>query len=274
MAIDSSIKIKAGKGEGGKMKGHQIISKVNLGIRQTAKKYGYDLTIRRINTIEEKKIYAPIRVQATYNPWNENKQFTETYNKIKNNTTLDKARLYTLWELTKQVKNMEGSIIEIGCWKGGSGAIIAKSAEQAKIKETIYLIDTFKGCVKITNKDKYYKGGEHSDATKEEVEKLAKETQLNKIKVLQGIFPEETEKEIKSFKFRLAHIDVDTYQSAKDTTNYILPKLVKGGIMIYDDYGFMGTQGVTEYIKELKAKEKEAVLLIYNLNGQGIIIKR
>jgi len=51
-----------------------------------------------------------------------------------------------------------------------------------------------------------------------------------------------------------------------------MPKLVKNAVVIFDDYGFQGTQGVTKYVNELIDNSNE-FLSIYNLNGHVILIK-
>ena len=44
-------------------------------------------------------------------------------------------------------------------------------------------------------------------------------------------------------RFRLAHIDVDVYQSAADVLDWVWPRLSPGGVVVFDDYGFPATPG-------------------------------
>jgi O-methyltransferase len=67
------------------------------------------------------------------------------------------------------------------------------------------------------------------------------------------------------------HIDVDVYQSAKDIVDWIWDKLVVGGIIVFDDYGFPTCTGVTKYVNEQDGKPDR--LIIYNINGHAIMIK-
>ena len=39
-------------------------------------------------------------------------------------------------------------------------------------------------------------------------------------------------------KIRFIHIDVDTYQSARDIVEWSYSKLVKNAYIVFDDYGF------------------------------------
>ena len=44
-----------------------------------------------------------------------------------------------------------------------------------------------------------------------------------------------------------------------------------GGMIVFDDYGFSGCEGVTKLVDEERNKNDRIV--IHNLNGHGIIIK-
>ena len=65
-----------------------------------------------------------------YTPWINDENFNSIYNKIKLNTLCTYHRCYELWQLVKESKKLSGSIIEIGVWKGGSGALIAQQAKK------------------------------------------------------------------------------------------------------------------------------------------------
>ncbi len=168
-------------------------------------------------------MYDSIRTYATYSPWNIDSDFRDTYLKIRDYTLVDVYRCYEIWKLVEQVSKLkEGACIEVGTWKGGTGGIIAKSAELFGIKDNVYLCDTFTGVVKAGNQDSEYVGGEHSDTSKELVEDLLDNIlKVDNVKILQGIFPEETSDQIADEKFRLCHIDVDVYQSSKDAVDWV-----------------------------------------------------
>jgi O-methyltransferase len=94
---------------------------------------------------------------------------------------------------------------------------------------------------------------------------------LDNIKTLHGIFPDETSKLIGDKIFRFCHIDVDVYQSARDILEWLWPKLVSGGIVVFDDYGFIGCTGITRLVNEERLKKDR--LVIHNLNGHAVLIK-
>ena len=119
--------------------------------------------------------------------------------------------------------------------------------------------------------DAAYRGGEHADTTRDEVIELCSRLHLNQVQILQGIFPDDSADVVADCRFRFCHIDVDVYQSASDIVDWIWPRLVPGGIIVYDDYGFYSCSGITRFVNEERRKKDR--LVIHNLNGHAIVIK-
>jgi O-methyltransferase len=223
------------------------------------------------NMTREGSSYEAINPQANYAPWNKDKLFLQTYRAIKSNTFVDKYRCYELWTLVEQAKKLDGALIEVGVWRGGTGALIAKKASLCGINDRVYLCDTFRGVVKASERDSTYKGSEHADTSRQTVEKLVAALELDNVKILEGIFPDQTAQLIEEKRFRLCHIDVDVYDSAKDIVDWVWDKMVIGGIVIYDDYGFEGCDGIAKYVEEQIPNTDR--LVIHNLNGHALIVK-
>jgi O-methyltransferase len=219
-----------------------------------------------------KTAYESIMPYATYAPWLIDNDFVVVYEKIKNNTLVDKYRCFELWQLVKESSKLGGAIIEIGVWRGGTGCLIAKQAEICSVKTTVYLCDTFTGVVKAGKNDSEYKGGEHADTSMGMVKTLINKMHLKNVKILKGVFPDETQEFVKDEKFSFCHVDVDVYQSAKDTVEWIWKRMPIGGIIVFDDYGFSGCNGITKFVDEERYKKDR--IIIHNLNGHGIIIKK
>lgn len=216
--------------------------------------------------------HAVVFPEATYCPWLADNEFQQLFESIRHNTLVDRYRCFELWELVRQsAKLPAGDLIEVGVWRGGTGALIAKKCELLGLRNTIYLCDTFKGVVKAGTLDAGYVGGEHANTSKTIVVELLRSLNLSQPCILEGIFPDESSHLLDGRQFRFCHIDVDVYQSAKDIVDWIWPRLVRGGIIVYDDYGFPGCTGITRFVNEERAKEDRIVL--HNLNGHAIVIK-
>jgi O-methyltransferase len=148
---------------------------------------------------------------------------------------------------------------------------MAEQAKQLKSTATVFLCDTFEGVVKTSSHDSHYFGGEHADTSVDIVRKLATKMRLTNIELLEGIFPDITGGQIEDRKFSLCHIDVDVYESARQTAEWVWPRLVSGGIIIYDDYGFLGCEGVTSLVNE--RHQNPGAVTLHNLNGHAIVVK-
>lgn len=205
---------------------------------------------------------------ATFAPWLNDYEFINFYKKIKKHTLVDLYRCYELWILAKESIKVEGVILEVGVWRGGTAAILAEATKSNDKK--IYCADTFKGVVKAGVNDTKYIGGEHSDTTLEIVCQLIKKLKLNNITLLEGIFPEETQQEIIE-NISMLHCDVDVYSSTKDIVEWCLPRMNIGSIIVFDDYGFYGCEGVTKYCNELR--QRGDFIFTHNLNGHAIFVK-
>lgn len=209
--------------------------------------------------------YSEVRPLAKYSPWLADDEFKKVYGVIKANTLVDEYRCYELWCLARQMARFRGVFIEVGVWKGGTGCLLASAA-----RKSVVLCDTFRGVVKAGPFDTYYKGGEHSDATEEEVTDLATRVGVSDlIRILRGIFPEETGRFVDE-PIALCHVDVDVYESARDVFRKIWPLLIPGGVVIFDDYGFLGCEGVTRFVNEICSDEH---LFVHNLNGHAILVR-
>lgn len=130
----------------------------------------------------------------------------------------------------------EGNFVEVGVYQGGTAWHLARLAEEQNRK--IYLYDTFTGIPFKGDLD-YHQVGDFSDTSFEKVRDA-----IPYATVVQGIFPESA---IEMDNIAFVHLDCDQYQSVIDSIAYLKPKMVKGGIIWFDDaigdYNYVGTPG-------------------------------
>ena len=225
---------------------------------------------KSVSQFGEGTSYSVVEPLATYSPWRQDAEFQKIYGQIRTHTLVDIFRCYEIWQLVVESGKLSGDCLEVGTWRGGTGALIATQAARLSRCET-FLCDTFKGVVKTGSEDPIYVGGEHADTSVSIVQALLDRTGA-KAHILEGIFPEETGHLASDRQFRFCHIDVDVYQGAKDISQWVWPRLVSGGIVVYDDYGFLATGGVKEWVNEERTIADRIV--IHNLNGHAIVVKR
>jgi O-methyltransferase len=209
--------------------------------------------------------------RATYAPWRMDVDFLKLNMAIKDHTLIDIYRQYELYDLSRSLVGLSGDLLEVGVWRGGS-AVLLGAPRSDKDDAKLWLADTFSGVPKsTTGKDSLYRGGEHADTSAEDVKRLLLDNRILNYGLLKGCFPNENAELLAAKTFRLVHIDVDTYESAEGVFRWVYPRLCVGGVVVFDDYGFWGCEGVTAFVNELR---KEGLFVIHNLNGHALVLKR
>ncbi len=209
---------------------------------------------------------------ATYAPWLKDEAFLKNYDLIKGVSLVNIYQCWELWKLVDETEKTPGDVIEVGVFKGATSAIMGAKLKQNHSPAQFICCDTFEGVVKASAADNFYKGGEHKDTSLGFVTNLLTQTfQLNNVVFLKGIFPDETGHQVQDSQFRLCHIDVDTYQSGKEVLNWVWERLSPGGIVVFNDFGYPRTRGITQLVEENRGRKD--CLVIHNLNGHGMMIK-
>lgn len=244
-------------------------SLLKAAVRRLAERAGY--SIRAQARMTPDGLHQPVLPNATYSPWNTDPEFRRVFDSIKTHTMVDMYRCFDLWSLLGEVEHLAGDVLEVGVWKGGTGALLARRSSAFARPPRVYLCDTFQGVVKASERDPGYRGGEHADAARADVDRLLAQVGASNATILEGIFPDDTAHRIPPGPFRFCHIDADVYESAKQTTEWVWDRLVPGGLIVYDDYGFFGCDGVRIYVDEQRGRRDRVT--VYNLNGHATVAK-
>ncbi len=54
--------------------------------------------------------------------------------------------------------------------------------------------------------------------------------------------------------------------------DWVWPRLSSQGVVVFDDYGFPACPGITRFVDEQRLRDDRLVL--HNLNGHGLLVKR
>ena len=212
--------------------------------------------------------------ECTYAPWKFDSKFLNFFNCIKLHTLVDVNKIYLIYTYIQQLCKLrvQGAMLEVGVWRGGVGVFSALCFKEfAGEEREVYLADTYEGMPATVSADNFYKGGELADTSVEIVTDLMRSVDLKQVHLLKGYFPDDTAGEIEFMTFSFVHIDVDIYESAAKTFAWAWPKLSINGMVVFDDYGYSATEGVTQLIEEIKNIPN--ALVIFNMGGQALVIK-
>ena len=171
--------------------------------------------------------------------------------------------------------NIYGSIVECGVWRGGMIMLGMKFLLRRGISNfDFYLYDTFEGMTTPTDSDIDVAGKSASDrlisdqtvkqeshvwaiAPIEQVRKNLESTgyPANRIKFVQGKV-EQTIPDTLPENISILRLDTDWYESTKHELEHLYDRVVSGGVVIIDDYGYWSgaKKAVDEFIESLKTK--------------------
>lgn len=204
--------------------------------------------------------------------------------KVKPYTMVNYLRLSNVYCLAKlfEEKKLRGAFVECGVWKGGCAAVMASVANEAGFDRQIWLFDSFEGLPAPTDKDGVDKDGVlpqgHPNkciASMEEVEKIFFSIlKLNKknIVIRKGWF-EDTLARAKNEigPIAILRLDADWYESTKCCLDNLYDRVIPGGYLIIDDYGFW--QGCKKAVDEFLEQRKLNVNLI-NIDEEGVYFQK
>lgn len=194
------------------------------------------------------------------------KIFGSLLKQIEGYSVVGRERCFILYQFVKHTIGMEGDIAEVGVYKGGTAKLIAKVA--AETTKTVHLFDTFCGMPLTDITKDLHKEGDFSDTSLDEVRTYLKD--CNNVQFYPGLFSD-TSDAVSDLQFCLVHIDVDIYKSVADCCEFFYPRMVKGGIMVFDDYGFLSCLGAKMAVDEFFANKPEYPC--YLPMGESFVIK-
>lgn len=172
------------------------------------------------------------------------------------------------------IEDVEGDIIELGTYKGGSTIHLARLLKRIGSNKEIFACDTFKG---FPYDDLYGapKEGEYADTSMQYVEQKYRRFGVSdKIHLIQGRFQDVLEEQLGDNLYSYAFIDCDTYQSTKHALNYTLPRMVGGGLVVFHDYP-ISNHGLKRAVHEICGQQGYKVNLFFNgIHLPHIQIKR
>lgn len=180
--------------------------------------------------------------------------------KISDYSKLPYDALWQVYDLVNRLdkQNIEGALVEMGCWKGGCGSLMSWTTKKNGSNRITWLFDSFEGLPELSEEDRewaeksnlkikdgqtrelksigYYKVNEES--VKEALDKLGSK---NNTRVVAGWFQDvlpDLKQEIG--KIALLRLDGDIYESTKYCMDELYDLVTPGGYVVIDDFGLNG----------------------------------
>lgn len=199
-------------------------------------------------------------------------KFLAAYNKaleMQPNTDLHWRTHVVIWA-SETAFRLDGNFVECGVNRSFfSTAIFNYLKLEDHQNKHFYLFDTFNGLDKkyISDKDKAAHFNEYHD-----VYDLVKKAfgKFKNVHVIRGSVPD-TLAEIDVGNVSYLSIDMNCSYPEKKALEYFWPKLVVGGVIVLDDYGWKGHEEQKKVADDFAAKKNRYILCLPT--GQGIIIK-
>jgi O-methyltransferase len=187
-------------------------------------------------------------------------------------TYLHVDRLYTLWQAVVSMPASARAVIEIGVYEGGSVRFVAEAMRARGLDLPIAACDTFAGhaVVDETVDGRHTVGKQFVRANIDAVRDYLR-GHAN-VQVVAGDI-HETSASLHSMQaLGLVHIDVDVYPPTRHCLEVFGPRVVQGGTIVVDDYGFKTCPGAKKAVDEFAAAHPE-FRLWHLTTGQAILVR-
>jgi O-methyltransferase len=172
-------------------------------------------------------------------------------------------KLERLRELLLSTQHLDGDIVEVGVYKGGSARVLVDNAGESKV----FLFDTFAG---MPHHDQTLDGrwGAGSFADTSAIAVMDMFFGDKRVSIYPGVFPEETGDAIAGRRLRFVHLDVDNFRSYSECLEYLYGMVVPGGILVFDDYGEDCCPGAKAAVDEFFIGRAQVVI-----DGTAYVVK-
>lgn len=181
-------------------------------------------------------------------------------------------RAYIACWLAERASSLGGDFIECGVNRGGISRAIVSYLGAKLQGRRFYLLDTFQGIpVSILSDremrhNKYFK--ENYTECYQDVLNTFRE--FPEVSVVRGLVPD-TFIEVESEQFCFTHIDMNNAISEIAAAEYLWPRLVPGGFMLLDDYGWQINVDQRQAFDRFATERNMTVLALPT--GQGLLMK-
>lgn len=204
------------------------------------------------------------------------KRFASAYQKAKEtnpwpNFTLQ-WRTYIVCWFADYVKNLEGDFVECGVNTGAYSRAVVDFINFPETKKKFYLFDTFNGLDEtlVTDGEKKVGIDKYFGVYKDVYQQVVDTFKPFNVKIIRGAIPSTLDL-CDAEKICYLSIDMNCVEPEIEAVEYFWNKIVTGGVIILDDYGF--PMHINQKIAFDKLAKEKNVEILCLPTGQGIIFK-
>lgn len=183
-------------------------------------------------------------------------------------------RKFVVWTLARHASRLDGDTVECGVFEGASSHLIC-TALQHRGGHRHHVFDSFAGLSEpgpadapISAQVPAWRAGDLA-APLETVRANLRE--FPGVVYHPGWIPDRFH-EVADRRFSFVHIDVDLHQPTRDALEFFYPRLVRGGMLVCDDYGSLQCAGARRACDEFMATCPERTM-IHLPTFQGLVVK-
>lgn len=189
-------------------------------------------------------------------------------------------RLFHLYQAVRNIIRIHSGMLnvaEVGVWKGGTSYFLARLfSELASGRTKMWSLDTFEGhdtrdLPSSGREGKRHVPGLFSDTSVDGVKSYL--SPFTFLKVVKGRV-QDVANELLDERFHLVHLDVDIYYPTKFSLSFFGSRMIPGGLIIVDDYGYHETSpGVERAVEEYCNSPEGSRVMRFNLmTGQCLLV--
>jgi predicted O-methyltransferase YrrM len=172
---------------------------------------------------------------------------------------------YTLARLVRTKDGFPGAILECGTHHGATLLGMAHILRSRGISARLYGLDSFEGFPEPTAEDAQGDGTMHpwvrrgflGEASLERLTaRIARMDLTSRVTLIKGYF-DDTLPRLAAERFSLVHLDCDLYGSYMSCLEFVYPRMLPDGMIIFDDYGSPPYPGAQRAVDEFLTDRPE-----------------
>jgi O-methyltransferase len=200
-------------------------------------------------------------------PWLKDTKFLSFYESVEQHTVSAPERCWVLFSLAHQCSSLSGEWWECGVYRGGTALLLRGLRDQLCPQTHLRLFDTFGGMPKTRADKDVHVEGDFMDTSLQAVQTVVGNENVSFHKgTIPGSFTD-----VPSNALSLVHIDLDIYDGILSSCERVYDRMTRGGMIVFDDYGFPSCPGARAAVDEFFSGKPEFPLVLPT--GQALVTK-